>query len=130
MAGSDDGRSDAGAGTPVIDTDALLANLGGDRGLAEQLLGQLGRDVGERAAQLRDALDGGSVDEVHRIAHALKGALASGCALRARDCVQSVDDAARQGDLEGARAMYPRAEEALVELQSALDEPQVPPSGG
>lgn len=108
----------------VIDVAGLLANLGDDRELAVQLLTQLGTDLDSRAEQLRRTLEEGEPDAVHQLAHALKGALSSACANDARERVRQLDDAARQGDLAGARAVWPDADAALLRLHEALSDPR------
>ena len=59
---------------PVIDLDAGLARVMGDRALFLRVLGRFGVDYRDLTARLHAALDAGDAVLAQRIAHTLKGA--------------------------------------------------------
>ena len=61
----------------AVDLEDLSMNLGGDRELALELLHQSLGDVEAEVTALRDAVDTGSMSEIKRISHRIKGAAAS-----------------------------------------------------
>ncbi len=104
----------------VLDLEGLLDNIGRDEELAGQLLDRTARDLPSRMGQLRDALEQGDPQAVHRVAHAMKGTLASIRADEASACARRVDDAARDGDIGMARAGFPALEGATERLLAAI----------
>ncbi len=108
------------AGHRVIDLEGLLDSIGREEGLAGQLLDRTAQDLPSRMEELREALDQGDPQAVHRIAHALKGMLASIRAEEASERARRVDDAARNGDIGTARAGLPALEEASGQLLAAI----------
>ena len=103
-----------------LDLDELLANIGGDEQLADALLQRLEQDLPRRIADLRRGLGTGDAEYVHAVSHPLKGALASVRAKQAQARAHTLDDAARQGDLDAARRALPALEEALERLRSEI----------
>ncbi|MFW6380253.1 MAG: Hpt domain-containing protein [Halorhodospira sp.] len=106
----------------VIDLEELLDNLGRDEYLVDQLLGRMAQDLPARLEALRDAFAQADPQAVHQISHPIKGSLASVRALEARERAQRLDDAARSGDLEAARAELPGVEAAAERLLAHIHE--------
>ncbi len=107
---------------PIVDLDELLANLGGDEQLANQLLERIRQDLPQRLASLRDALERGDTAAAHQCSHPIKGALASVRAVDARQYAEVVDNAAREDGLDTARAALPELEAAVERLQAFIEQ--------
>ncbi len=104
----------------VIDLEGLLDNIGRDEGLAGQLLERTAQDLPSRMEALRHALEQGDPQDVHRISHPVKGKLGAIRAEEASERARQLDDAARRGDIEAARAWLPALEAAAERLLAAI----------
>lgn len=98
----------------VLDIDATLARLGGDRRLLTDILGFFLEDAPPLLQEVHAAVRQSDADEVRSKAHALKG-LAAGCGgVRAAQAAQRVERAGETGDLE-------EVESQLESLDAEID---------
>jgi HPt (histidine-containing phosphotransfer) domain-containing protein len=101
---------------PLLDVDALLGSVGGDRELLDELAVTFAEEVPGWIATLRTALTSGDSETLFRVAHGINGAVgyfrASGVQRPAAD----LEAMGRSHDLEGASAALDHLEEGLLQL--------------
>jgi CheY-like chemotaxis protein/HPt (histidine-containing phosphotransfer) domain-containing protein len=105
----------------VLDEAALLALLGGNRGLVRELAGIFDADSPGRLAELQEAAAQGNAARARRAAHGLKGSTGSLYGRVAASAAERIEQLAAGGDLDGLRAELPALEAALAELSRALN---------
>ena len=92
-----------------------------------ELLADLGDEfrsqVPDRLAELREALDGGDAETVRRVAHNLKGALASLAAATACQQAFELEGLGRAGRVDAAREKFDRLERELRRVSDFLAVP-------
>ena len=105
---------------PLLDVDALLASVGGDRELLDELAATFAEEVPGWIATLRTALASGDTDALFRVAHGVNGAVgyfrASGVQRPAAD----LEAMGRSRNLEGASAALVHLEDGLLKLNTFL----------
>jgi HPt (histidine-containing phosphotransfer) domain-containing protein len=105
---------------PVLDVQALLDSVGGDRELLDELAGTFAEEVPGWIATLRAALAAGDTETLFRVAHGVNGAVgyfrASGVQRPAAD----LESMGRRGNLEGAPAALELLENGLLKLNRFL----------
>lgn len=109
-------RTDASA---PFDANTFRESCGTDD-LAKELLVIFHEDVPPLMKTLEGALTAGDTDQAHQAAHALKGLVGNYAAEGTHAKVTALDQAARTGDLSGARAEWAAVREAIDELGEAL----------
>ncbi len=131
---TDGGVSDGGVSTPEPDGRPLLdrAVLEGLRGLQEpgepDLLAELvevfERDVPQRLAALREALQGGDAGTIERTAHTIKGGAGNLGVARMAETARLLEESGRAGDFSAVPALLQRLdadfEEARAEFSALL----------
>lgn len=90
---------------PVLDGEALVRRLMGDRALAGQVVRGFLEDVPRQLSALKQCLAEGDAVEIRRCAHTLKGGSATIAAERLRPVCQAMEAAAASGDVEAAAAL-------------------------
>jgi len=106
--------------TPVLDSEAGVERLMGNRVLYLRILARFGNDYRDAAAEIRRALAAHDTALAQRLAHTLKGASGMIEAPALHAAAQALDDALRGG----RRDAYPlllQLEAALAELLRELD---------
>jgi two-component system, sensor histidine kinase and response regulator len=105
---------------PLLDIDALLASVGGDRELLDELAATFAEEVPRWIATLRTALASSDTETIFRVAHGVNGAVgyfgASGVQRPAAD----LEAMGRKGNLEGAPAALGHLEDGLLTLNAFL----------
>jgi HPt (histidine-containing phosphotransfer) domain-containing protein len=105
---------------PLLDVDALLDSVGGDRELLDELAATFAEEIPVWIATLRAALATADAETLFRVAHGVNGALgyfkASGVQRPAAD----LEAMGRNRDLEGAPAALGRLEDGLLNLNTFL----------
>ncbi len=104
----------------VLDAEAALARLDGDRELFLEIAGLFIEDAPRLETQMREALLEGDSEKLSFAAHTLKGALANFCASATYEAAKKMEAFARQGDMISAGKVFPYLEEHLHKLLSAL----------
>jgi len=101
---------------PMLDLDAALVRLGGDRELLRDLIGFFLEDSSPLLEQLQRALAARDASVVERSAHSLKGLAANFSAARAVQAALRLEKMGHSGNLAGG----PEAEHDLQREISAL----------
>jgi len=104
----------------VIDDVDLLARVGGDAALAQEVLVLFAEDSAARLAAVDAAVAMNDVASLRRVAHAIKGAAAT---IGARDLAAaavSLEQAAASGDSPGLAAEAGRVRAAAAAVQAAV----------
>ena len=104
----------------VFDRDALLANLGGDETLMQELAELYLKDEGELRRQLDAARQSGDVQAIHAAVHALKGAIANFSADSAMAAATDLEACCREGDPDTLPAVLARFDSELDRFADAL----------
>jgi HPt (histidine-containing phosphotransfer) domain-containing protein len=101
---------------PLLDVDALLGSVGGDRELLDELAATFAEEVPGWIATLRTALASADAETLFRVAHGVNGAMgyfrASGVQRPAAD----LEAMGRSRNLEGASAALDLLEDGLRRL--------------
>lgn len=105
---------------PLLDIDALLVSVGGDRELLDELAVTFAEEIPGWIATLRTALASGDAETIFRVAHGVNGAVgyfrASGVQRPAAD----LEAMGRKRNLEGASAALDQLEDGLLGLSALL----------
>ncbi len=104
----------------IIDLDAALERLGGDRELLNELMQFFLEDSPGLLDQVRQGIGNGQAEPTERAAHSLKGLAANFGAQEAVRASQAIEQLGRNGDLAQAAAAVPRLEREISALQQAL----------
>ncbi|WP_320006098.1 Hpt domain-containing protein [Maridesulfovibrio sp.] len=102
----------------IFNEQAFYKHLGGDVELGHEILRVYLVDAPERLQGLRQALDSGEVDLIVKYSHALKGISATVRAEETAVVSESIELAARKGDMEVVREYMPKV---IAELDRALE---------
>jgi signal transduction histidine kinase/DNA-binding response OmpR family regulator len=124
------GDSTAGQSTPrrdamdagLIDVDAALMLVGGDRKLLAQLCGTFLDQSATLLGTIRKAVETGSADDVYRCAHTLGGSIAIFAARRAADAATRLEQIGRSRDLRQGAAAVDELTRELTLLEPVLAE--------
>ncbi|MGL4553196.1 MAG: PAS domain-containing protein, partial [Gemmataceae bacterium] len=87
---------------PIYDQAEALERCGGDRELLRELIDLFLADVPGQASGLSAAIASGDAETVYRLAHTLKGAVATFAAEPARAAAMELETIGRSGKLDGA----------------------------
>jgi HPt (histidine-containing phosphotransfer) domain-containing protein len=108
------------AETAVLDTEALLARLGGDRKLLSGLVEIFLSDSPKRLRTLRQAIEGKTPEALRQAAHALKGSLSNFGAAAAAAAAKKLETLGRAGTVEGATEILPILESEVERVKKAV----------
>lgn len=100
-----------------------LERLGGDEGLLREFIKSVFAEVPEMLSAIRKALAGGQAGEAHRIAHGIKGMLATLEARPATLAAADVEQLSAKGRIADAENATDRLALELDRLAKATDEP-------
>ncbi|MCS6897690.1 MAG: response regulator [Nitrospira sp.] len=106
----------------VVDLAALQTNLGNDQSLIRQLVGLFVDHHQARLTEIKEGLAAGDAETVERAAHTLKGAAGNLCARQAMSAASRIEEMARQGRIEDAKAFYSELESAVLRLVRVLEQ--------
>jgi len=106
----------------VLDIQRLesLVDEIGDRDLVRQAVQAFIAEVPDRLAGIRIALAGGEADEVRSAAHALGSPAAMLGAVAVRSTTRAMQDAATEGRLGDASALYEAVVSATAQTEAAM----------
>ncbi len=105
---------------PILDLDALLESVGGDRELLDELAGTFAEEVPGWVTTLRTAVSSGDSQTVYRVAHGVNGAISYFKAPRVRQPAADLEAMGREGRLADASQALVRLEEGLRALDKFL----------
>jgi HPt (histidine-containing phosphotransfer) domain-containing protein len=110
-------------GSPV-DLEAALAWVDGDRGLLEELLAVFREECPVQLRALRAAVEAADGPLVRRLAHTVKGSVASLGAARARDLAETLEHLGQAGTLDRAPGALAGLEAELARVLACLAGPR------
>jgi HPt (histidine-containing phosphotransfer) domain-containing protein len=105
---------------PILDLQALLASVDGDRELLDELAGTFAEEVPGWLATLRTAISSGDSQTVYRVAHGVNGAVGYFKASRVKQPAAELEAMGREARLTDASQVLDRLEGALLELDKFL----------
>lgn len=113
--------ADSAARSPTLDR-ARLSMLArpADTGLLDELVALFRQDASARVRALESAAEGSRLDEVRRLAHALKGASATFGAVRLARRASSLESAADDETIDTVRARVRELKGELAAIDAAL----------
>ena len=106
---------------PILDLDALLESVGGDRELLDELAGTFAEEVPGWVATLRTAASSGDAPTLFRVAHGVNGAVSYFKASGVRQAAADLEAMGRESRLTDVSAAVDRVQVGLVELSTFLD---------
>ncbi|MGH7319948.1 MAG: Hpt domain-containing protein [Candidatus Rokuibacteriota bacterium] len=109
--------------TPPLDLAKALTVVGGDKNLLVELAQVFQLELPARLQALRRAVATGDAEQAERVAHNLKGALASLGATRARDLAHELEQLGRASRLDTAPAALARFEQELARISDFVSAP-------
>ncbi|MBT0962059.1 response regulator [Denitromonas iodatirespirans] len=104
----------------VFDRDALLANLGGDETLMQELAGLYLKDEAGLRQHFDSARQSGDLQAIHAAVHALKGAIANFSADSAVAAATALEGLCRDGQAEGLAPALSHFDTELDRFAEAL----------
>jgi two-component system sensor histidine kinase/response regulator len=108
---------------PPIDLPTLLTIVDGEKDLLIELGEIFRQDYPQQVAALHEAMRHGDAQHLERVAHSLKGALATIGATTARSLAHELEIMGQSGQLEGSRSTLHKLEGELDRLAAFFDEP-------
>jgi signal transduction histidine kinase/HPt (histidine-containing phosphotransfer) domain-containing protein len=105
---------------PVFDASVLLACVGGNKPLAQQLIRAYLPDSPVRMSAIRDAIAQHDAPALARAAQALRGSIRSFGAKNIAETVRKLDEMGRSGHLENAKLLSATLEVQLTQLDNSL----------
>jgi HPt (histidine-containing phosphotransfer) domain-containing protein len=105
---------------PLLDVDALLGSVGGDRELLDELAATFAEEVPAWIATLRTALASGDTETLFRVAHGVNGAVGYFRASEVQRPAADLEAMGRSRNLEGASAALDLLEDGLLRLNRFL----------
>ena len=105
---------------PVIDVDALLAGVGGDRKLLTKLTGLFLEDLPLIRSRIKQALDKRNARELAQGAHALKGSVGMFSTKGAFEAARALEAMGKKGNLARGMKAYGVLEKQLAQLVDAV----------
>ncbi|MBV8808553.1 MAG: Hpt domain-containing protein [Acidobacteriaceae bacterium] len=110
----------ADGGLPVFELEAFQAQVGHDHELFMEIIELFLAEQESQAAAMRSALTLGDFGELGRVAHTIKGSLASLHAIRSRTRAQELESAAKSHSLERCQHLLNGLEAELKALEHEL----------
>jgi two-component system, sensor histidine kinase and response regulator len=114
-------RDSTGTAPPLFDPEILRRRMMNDENLADRVLGEFSRDIPQRIAELREALEREDADGAGRIAHRIQGAAANIGSPALRIAAREMEAAGRAGDLPALKARGIELEAAFESLMALLE---------
>jgi signal transduction histidine kinase/CheY-like chemotaxis protein/HPt (histidine-containing phosphotransfer) domain-containing protein len=108
---------------PPIDLPTLRTIIDGEKDLLIELGEIFRQDYPQQVAAVHEALRDGNAHRLERVAHSLKGALATIGATTARSLAHELEIMGQSGQLEGSQSTLHKLEGELDQLAAFFDEP-------
>jgi HPt (histidine-containing phosphotransfer) domain-containing protein len=103
---------------PAVDLDRAMKRVGDDRELLGELVEIFFRDLPDRLAVLREAVGRGRVSDVERVAHNMKGSLATLGAQGACELAGVLETACHEARLDSAPSLLEALESELRRVRA------------
>jgi signal transduction histidine kinase/DNA-binding response OmpR family regulator len=107
-------------GNGALDETALLAMVGGDRGLVTELAQIFLEELGPRMSEIRNAIKDKDRDRLRFSTHTLKGSASAITAKRVASSAGALEKIAVSDNLDDAPAVFSELEEAVDQLRKRL----------
>ncbi len=104
----------------LFDKAQLLDDIGGDDELVQRVLDCAAAEIPKEVETLRSCCAGSDTEPIRLKAHGIKSIAADLYASSLREICAQVEAAAKNGDLEHARALFPELEQTARETVEAL----------
>ena len=108
------------------DQEALLRRVRGRPALVQKLVGLFLRDMPERIETLEEKIHSAAMQEIHQIAHAIKGVSANLSILRVQELAQALEQAANREELDQINSLFTQLvieyQESLIPLKKCLQQ--------
>jgi HPt (histidine-containing phosphotransfer) domain-containing protein len=104
----------------VWSPEQMIARLGGDEGLARQLVALFLAECPRMMAQVRESVEQGSADVIRRAAHAFKGSVSNFATGGPTATAFELETAGREGRVADAPAVLARLEREVASLVDQL----------
>jgi len=104
----------------VINIEAALENLGGDRALLHELAEMMLPDLDGYRHSLQTSLSQGDLTTAYQQAHSLKGAVSNFVAEPLRQAALELELAGKHGEMDAAQAALPKVLDAMDAFEAAL----------
>jgi two-component system, sensor histidine kinase and response regulator len=105
---------------PMVDLDALMDRVDGDRELLKEMVVVFLEGSGSNMETFRSALESRDLPRLAASAHALKGCVANFSTRGAFETVSSLEALAKHGDVEAAREQYAQLSRQVEQLCGEL----------
>jgi len=113
-------ESSRSSAAPVFDRVSALERLGGDEQLFRELAAYFREDSVVELRRIEEALENEDWQTARMAAHSLKGLAANFSAPATTDTARETEEAARVGDGERVRSLFPRLQSDVEQLCDAL----------
>ncbi len=104
----------------IFDKNSFLDRLLGDEDLAKEIIKGFIEDSLRQIDIIKEALDNGKPDVIHRQAHSLKGAAANMSATALKELAYQIEILGETGDLVKAASLIPKLDEQFEVLKKRL----------
>lgn len=105
-------------GEILIDREQGLSNVDGDEEFFNEILEIYIEEIPERIESFREHLTKNDLDTLISLSHSLKGVSLTVGALRVHELSKQIELAARAGEEETVRKLYPELEELLRKIET------------
>ncbi len=120
VAWSDANTSTSKGGANILDPDKFREQVGSDSDLMNEIITLFLEERKSQEPEMRIALESGNFELLSRLAHTIKGSLASLHAMRAREHAQDLELAAKQANEDSCQKTLAILEADLAELEPIL----------
>ena len=119
----------SGSSDPVLDPNAALERVDGDRELLGEIIDLFQQDIDNLVQELEQAVQAKDPEAIMRTAHRLKGSVATFSAKPATEAALRLETMGRNGDIRDAAAAFRTLQGELARLQPALESLKVESQG-
>ena len=106
--------------TQLFDRAQLLENFDNDEEFAKSILDDAGTEIPKEVEGLKALCKGEDLEAIRRSAHTIKGMAANLCTPALHEICFKIESAAKDGDLESARALLSELEQTTKATLEAI----------
>jgi HPt (histidine-containing phosphotransfer) domain-containing protein len=121
--------ANSGSSDPVLDPNAALERVDGDRELLGEIIALFQSDIDTLLQEVQQAVNAKDAEAIMRTAHRLKGSVATFAAKPATEAALRLETMGRNGDIGDAAAAFSTLQAELARLQPALESLRVEAQG-
>ncbi|MFO7728974.1 MAG: Hpt domain-containing protein [Desulfonatronovibrio sp.] len=112
----------AGRGLPVASPSSQLDRVGEDKEVMREILENVLKDAPDRLESLKKAVEARNLQEVHSLAHSIKGMAGNISAPRVRETAFKLETLGANQELSGMEELISELENEFALLQKALQD--------